>query len=133
MAKHTQTILVIDDEEPICLLLKWILKKDFNVVTYNSGVEALLWLKEGNIPSMIISDVKMPNFNGIDFVQGLKKSGMYRDIPIILLSGSVEGEKEKHGMEAGAFAYIRKPFDPDHLKKMIEEGIKKSVKSVIKD
>jgi CheY-like chemotaxis protein len=128
MAKNDRTILVIDDEEPICLLLKWILKKDFNVVTYNSGVEALMWLKQGNTPQMIITDIKMPNFNGIDFVKGLKKSGMYRDIPIILLSGSIEAGKQEDGLKAGAFAYVQKPFDPDFLKETIDRGLSANVK-----
>jgi CheY-like chemotaxis protein len=108
--------------------LKWILKKDFNVVTYNSGVEALMWLKQGNTPQMIITDIKMPNFNGIDFVKGLKKSGMYRDIPIILLSGSIEAGKQEDGLKAGAFAYVQKPFDPDFLKETIDRGLSANVK-----
>lgn len=121
MAKKTSKILVIDDEEPICLLLKWILKKEFEVVTFSSGVEALLWLKEGNSPDLIISDIKMPNFNGIDFVKGMKKSGMYRNIPIVLLSGSVEGKNQEEGLDAGACRFISKPFDPDFLKETIKE------------
>jgi CheY-like chemotaxis protein len=65
----------------------------------------------------------MPYFNGIDFVLGLKKSGAYRDIPIILLSGSIDEKEQQKGIEAGAYAYIGKPFDPDVLKETILNSI----------
>ena len=109
-------ILVIDDEKNMCLLLRRMFKKEFNVVACNSGMDALLWLKQGTVPDLILTDIKMPLVSGIEFVKGLKKSGIYRDIPIILLSGSIDGTEQQRGLEAGAFAYIQKPFDPDVLK-----------------
>lgn len=114
-----KTILVIDDEKTICLLLRGIFRKEFNVVACASGMEALMWLKQGTVPDMIITDIKMPMVNGIEFVKGLKKSGIYRDIPIILLSGSIDMKEQEKGLDAGAYAYIQKPFDPDVLKETI--------------
>ena len=118
-----KTILVIDDEKNICLVLRRIFKKEFDVVACKSGMDALLYLKQGFLPDLIVTDIKMPLVSGIEFTKGLKKSGFYRDIPIILLSGSIDVIEQQEGLEAGAYAYIQKPFDPDVLKGTIHNAM----------
>lgn len=81
-------ILLVDDEVTVLKLLEFILKKDYELVIHNNGLEAISWMDEGHMPDIIISDLEMPYVNGLDFVRSLKTSGYYRDIPIILLSAA---------------------------------------------
>jgi CheY-like chemotaxis protein len=88
-------ILLVDDEVAILKLLEFILKKDYDLVVKNNGFDALTWLDNGNMPDLIISDMEMPYFDGADFVRSLKVSGYFRDIPLIVLSGSESLENIK--------------------------------------
>lgn len=111
-----EEILIVDDELSILKLLNFVLSKEYKLIIKNSGVEAISWLEEGNEPSLIISDLHMPYFDGSSFIHNLKVSGFFREIPVILLSGAENLESVADGMSHKAEAYIQKPFNPDALK-----------------
>lgn len=113
-------ILIIDDELSIRMLLENFLKKEYNVVTKNDGMEGLTWLEEGNIPDLIVADIQMPNLDGYDFIKNLRSSGYFKHIPVIMLSG-IESTSEKiKCLKLGADDYIVKPFNPEELSIRIE-------------
>ncbi|PKP35280.1 MAG: two-component system response regulator [Bacteroidetes bacterium HGW-Bacteroidetes-17] len=113
-------ILIIDDELSIRMLLENFLKKEYNVVTKNDGMEGLTWLEEGNIPDLIVADIQMPNLDGYDFIKNLRASGYFKHIPVIMLSG-IESTSEKiKCLKLGADDYIVKPFNPEELSIRIE-------------
>jgi CheY-like chemotaxis protein len=113
-------ILLVDDEIAILKLLEFILKKDYELVIKNNGFDALTWLDSGNIPDLIISDMEMPYFNGADFVRSLKVSGYFRDIPVIVLSGSESLENIKTKIPYEIEGLMAKPFNPSILKDKIK-------------
>lgn len=113
-------ILLVDDEIAILKLLEFILKKDYELVIKNNGFDALTWLDSGNMPDLIISDMEMPYFNGADFVRSLKVSGYFRDIPVIVLSGSESLENIKTKIPYEIEALMAKPFNPSILKDKIK-------------
>ncbi len=113
-------ILLVDDEVAILKLLEFILKKDYELVIKNNGFDALTWLDSGNIPDLIISDMEMPYFNGADFVRSLKVSGYFREIPVIVLSGSESLENIKNKIPYPINDLISKPFNPSILKEKIK-------------
>jgi len=113
-------ILLVDDEIAILKLLEFILKKDYELVIKNNGFDALTWLDSGNIPDLIISDMEMPYFNGADFVRSLKVSGYFRNIPVIVLSGSESLENIKTKIPYKIEALMAKPFNPSILKDKIK-------------
>jgi len=113
-------ILLVDDEIAILKLLEFILKKDYELVIKNNGFDALTWLDSGNMPDLIISDMEMPYFNGADFVRSLKVSGYFRDIPVIVLSGSESLENIKTKIPYKIEALMGKPFNPSILKDKIK-------------
>lgn len=115
-----KTILLVDDEITILKLLEFILKKDYNLVIHNNGLEAIKWMDEGNIPNLIISDIEMPYVNGIEFVKSLKTSGYYRTIPIILLSGAFSLQDLKIKLPYDFDLLLLKPFNPGELKANIK-------------
>ncbi|MEA3444265.1 MAG: response regulator [Bacteroidota bacterium] len=118
-----KNLLVIDDEVQIRTLLVTFLKKKYNVEAKNDGQEALTWLQDGNMPDLIVCDAEMPNMNGYDFVQNVRTSGFFKDIPILMLSGlDTSAERVKY-LKAGANDFIVKPFNPEELDVKIEIGL----------
>jgi two-component system chemotaxis response regulator CheY len=106
-------VLVIEDDAPLCWLLERILRGKYEVIVMNNGLEAWSWLSDGNSCDLIISDVKMPSLSGVELLENLSHSGLFRNIPVIMLSGLEDSEKQC--LELGAFAYLVKPFEPRKL------------------
>ena len=113
-------ILLVDDEPTVLKLLEFILKKDYNLIIHNNGLEAITWLDSGNLPDLIISDLEMPYVDGIDFVKSLKSSGYYREIPIILLSGAYSLDDLVAKLPYNFDLLVPKPFNPASLKENIK-------------
>ncbi|WP_316788080.1 response regulator [Pedobacter frigoris] len=118
-------ILIVDDEVSILKLLNFVLSNEYQLVIKTSGVEALSWLEEGNSPSLIISDLEMPYFDGSSFIYNLKISGFYRDTPVIILSGASNLTERVAKMPFQLDDFIPKPFNPTQLKEAISDVFKK--------
>ena len=116
------TILVIDDDEPMLWLIKQILK-DFEVVCKTDGIEAMVWLSKGNFPDLIILDREMPNLGGKKFLRGLRGSGMYKDIPVLIISGWIDRQLEQDLGNLNVREFIAKPFDPVYLLETVEHQL----------
>ena len=118
--KHKKKILIVDDEVSVLKLLQFILKDEYEPIIRQSGIEALSTLNNGNIPDLIISDVEMPFFSGIDFIKSLKTSGYFRNIPVIVLSGSDTPENIQAKIPYILNGIMLKPFNPTYLKEVIK-------------
>lgn len=116
-------ILVIEDDSPLCWLLEKILKHDYEVIIMNNGLEAWCWLSEGNYPDLIISDIKMPSLDGVELLENLSNSGLFKDIPVIILSGYEDAAKRKQCLDLGAFMYLVKPFEPRLLLEIVASAL----------
>lgn len=103
-------VLVIEDDEPLCWLLEKILRGKYEVIVMNDGMEAWSWLTDGNECDLIVTDIKMPSLDGIELLENLSNSGLFRNIPVIILSGY--DDLRNQCMERGAFNYLVKPFEP---------------------
>ena len=117
--KMKKRLLIVDDDLSILKLLAFILSKDYNIVVKNNGIDAFGWLEDGNIPDLIISDLQMPYFDGQSFIKNVKISGLFRDIPIIMLSAAHDLEEQVSNMPYEVDAYMPKPFRPALLKSAI--------------
>ena len=113
-------VLVIEDDSPLCWLLEKILHNKYEVIIMNNGMEALSWLSDRNIPDLIISDIKMPSLDGIELLENLNSSGLFKNIPVIILSGYEDSAKRKQCLDLGAFNYLVKPFEPQSLLDEVE-------------
>ena len=120
---HKKKILIVDDEVSVLKLLQFILKDEYEPIIRQSGIEALSTLNNGNIPDLIISDVEMPFFSGIDFIKSLKTSGYFRDIPVIVLSGSDTPENIQAKIPYILNGIMLKPFNPTYLKEVIKTAL----------
>lgn len=105
-------ILFIEDDEPLCELLSKIFSKHYQVMVINNGFDAWCFLTEGDRPDIIVSDINMPMLDGLEFLENLTQSGLYKDIPVVILSGINDVTKRKECLSLGAQAFIDKPFEP---------------------
>ena len=108
-------VLVIDDEKSIRFIIENTLKNEFDVVSFSGGQEGLDYLEAGNFPDMIICDLMMPELSGFDFLERIKSSGFFDDIPIMILSGREWSKDKIRCFELGAEDYVVKPFSPSEL------------------
>lgn len=109
-----QVILIVDDEPVIRFLLKDLLEEFFIVYEAETGRQAIELLQVISV-DLIISDVMMPDINGLEFCQKVKNTPETCHLPFILLSAKGEMDQKTEGYDAGADAYIPKPFDTQHL------------------
>ena len=116
-----KNLLVIEDDAPLSWLLDKILCKKYNVTTVHNGMDAWSWLSDGNVPDLIISDIKMPYVDGLELLENLCSSGLFKNIPVIVLSGISDREVRQKCMDHGVVAYLVKPFEPQRLLDEIEQ------------
>lgn len=113
-------ILIIDDEPTILKLLDFVLSKNYQVTTKSNGYEAIQLLENGFNPDLIILDIVMPYFNGVDFFKSIKISGLFRNIPVIVLTGDSDLEAVQFQMKFPVEKIMKKPFNPEKLKDAIK-------------
>jgi two-component system, chemotaxis family, chemotaxis protein CheY len=110
-----KTILIVDDSASVRQVVSIALKgAGYDVITGVDGKDALTKLN-GQRVHLIISDVNMPNMDGITFVSEAKKLPAYKFTPIIMLTTESQEEKKKQAQAAGAKAWVTKPFQPEQM------------------
>ena len=114
-------ILLVDDEPDFLLLVKSRLEANgYETSEASDGVEALLKAKTEK-PDLILLDLMLPKMDGYKVCGLLKKDRRYAKIPIILFTARAQEQDKKLGEEAGADAYLTKPFEPEALLAKIRE------------
>jgi two-component system chemotaxis response regulator CheY len=110
-----KTILIVDDSASLRQVVSIALKgAGYDVIEGVDGKDALTKLNGQKI-HLIVSDVNMPNMDGIALVQEVKKLPDYKFTPIIMLTTESGEDKKSAGQAAGAKAWVVKPFKPDQL------------------
>lgn len=104
-----QTVLVVDDSGLNLRVAMNILKEHFEVICANSGPAAFEIMKT-QIPDLILLDYHMPVMDGFEFIERLRASEEYKDIPIIMLTADHDRATEVRGFQAGVMDFIAKPF-----------------------
>ena len=124
MEKH---ILIVDDEPMIVKMVSSRLRaNDYEVKSAIDGEDALKKVKEEK-PALIILDLMLPKMNGYEVCRRLKADPEYRSIPIILFTARAQDRDEKMGYEAGADAYIAKPFSANNLLAKMEKLLQRNL------
>ena len=110
-----KTILIVDDSASLRQVVAIALKGGgYDVLEACDGKDALGKLTGQKI-HLIISDVNMPNMNGIEFVKAVKQLATYKFTPIIMLTTESQEDKKQEGQAAGAKAWVVKPFKPEQM------------------
>ncbi len=123
-----KTILVVDDEpEMAAMISRYLLQEGYNTLTATSGAEALI-LAARERPFAITLDIIMPDMDGWEVLQGLKKNPETKDIPVIIVSIS---EGRETGFALGAIGYVTKPVSKKQLISEIEKIGKPGTSSIM--
>ena len=120
----TSKLWIIDDEESIRTICKSALEQDFDIEMFPNASEALLALNT-SVPDLIITDIKMPGMNGIDFLK--KVSAKHPDIHTIVITAHTDIENALSAFKGGAFDYLPKPFDVNDIRRVALKAVKNSV------
>lgn len=119
-------ILVIDDlPENVFMLQDRLEREGFEIITAYDGKTGLEKSLSEN-PDLVLLDVMMPEMNGIEVCRKLVNNSKTSQIPIILVTGKAGAEDTKEGLEAGAFDYVKKPFNRTELLARINSALKLS-------
>ncbi|GAB4313295.1 MAG: hypothetical protein Kow0059_04450 [Candidatus Sumerlaeia bacterium] len=121
MAQHT--ILAVDDEMDILLIVKTALEGEgYKVVTAANGFDALATAEDIR-PDLILLDIMMPEMDGFEVLDQLRRNENTMHIPIIMLTGVSEILKKKEALDKGITYYINKPFDYQTLVSKVKMAI----------
>lgn len=108
-------ILIVDDSESVRMIARLALREQgYEVAEAANGVEALQQLEADRV-HLVISDVNMPQMDGITLLKQIKQSAKHKFLPIIMLTTEAGQDKKDEGRAAGARAWITKPFQPTVL------------------
>jgi len=107
------SILVVDDEPNYLVVLSELLKDEgYEVFTADNGEKGLEIISDVDL-DIVITDMKMPGMNGVQFLNKIKE--IYQDLPVIIITAFAEIDKAVEAMQAGAFSYLAKPFSNNEL------------------
>lgn len=120
-------VLIVDDSKLIHQMYRLVLMryKGCALLDAMNGLEALDILSRENGIDLILLDINMPVMNGVQFMEKLKKDGLYRHIPIVVISTEGKEEDTIRAMKLGAWGYIVKPFKSEALYELLEKVITK--------
>lgn len=111
-----KTILIVDDSSSLRTLVRMALTRaGYEVLEAGDGQEALQALDRAARVHLVVCDVNMPRMDGISFVTQVKQHPKHRFIPVVMLTTEDEGASRERGRQAGAKAWMVKPFKPPQL------------------
>lgn len=117
----SKMILTADDSASMRQMVSFTLKgAGYQVVEASDGRDALAKAKSNGV-HMVVTDLNMPNMNGIDLIKALRSEPNYRFIPIVMLTTESQDSKKQEGKAAGATGWIVKPFKPDQLLAVVKK------------
>lgn len=105
-------VLLVEDHDSLRQLLGVFLSQKFEVVSARNGLEAMGWLSRGCIPDVIVTDLRMPEMDGTELITHLCTSGLYADIPVVVISGAADADESWRLLQAGVADFMTKPFSP---------------------
>lgn len=123
----TKTILIADDSASMRAMLVAIVEAagDYQIIEASSGFEALRLLPRDHV-DLILTDVNMPDINGLELIRYLRANPNYKTIPVFIISTEGSEKDIEKGKQLGADEYVVKPFSPVALRQLIEHYLNKT-------
>lgn len=112
----SKTILIVDDSASMRQMVNFTLTASgYNVVQAVHGKDAMNKLGNGTKIDMVITDLNMPEMDGIEFIKQMRANSSYKFTPVVMLTTESKDSKKEEGKHAGASGWIVKPFTPEQL------------------
>ena len=113
------SILTVDDSSTMRQMIAFILQREgFTVLEAGDGLEALERI-QGQSIDLVITDINMPNMDGLTLIQRLRALPAFKGTPILILTTESAGDMKQKGRDAGATGWIVKPFSPEKLLEVV--------------
>jgi two-component system phosphate regulon response regulator PhoB len=126
MSGQNAQILIVEDEEPLSLLLRYNLEADgYSVETVARGDDADTWLRE-KVPDLVVLDWMLPGLSGIELCRRLRARQETKSLPIIMLTARGEESERVRGLATGADDYVVKPFSVPELLARVRALLRRS-------
>lgn len=117
----SKTIMTVDDSASVRQMVSFTLKEQgYQVVEAVDGKDALAKIN-GQKVDMVITDLNMPNLDGIGLIRGVRSNATTKFVPIIMLTTESQDSKKQEGKAAGATGWIVKPFKPEQLLAVVKK------------
>lgn len=117
----SKIIMTVDDSASVRQMVSFTLKEaGYEVVEAADGKDALSKLG-GKTVHMVLTDLNMPNMDGIGLIRALRSDPAYKFVPIVMLTTESQAEKKQEGKAAGATGWIVKPFNPEQLLTVVKK------------
>lgn len=113
----TASVLIVEDNLAVMRLIGSALGDCYSIIYASNGTDAMERAKS-SIPDLVITDVMMPRMDGVEFCRNIRREPLTSHIPVIIVSARSTDEDRINGINAGADAYLAKPFNPDELASM---------------
>ena len=132
MNNHVPTILIVDDEKPICTALASLVKAEgFKVVTAENGATALEKIRSES-PDLMLADIKMPGMDGMELMH--RTRDVDPDLPVVMITAYAEVHGAVGAIKAGAHDYLSKPFNNEEVLRVIHRALsERELKRKLKD
>jgi len=124
-------ILIVEDSPTMRALLNSALEgleEPVKITEASSGFEALRCLPRESF-DLIVTDINMPDINGLELVSFAKSNAAYRSIPLVIVSTEGSERDRERGLELGADAYLVKPFEPENLREVVVDLLARGAQS----
>jgi len=117
------SILAVDDSSSMRQMVAFTLKSDGHQVTEAEDGVAALSIAKGSSFDLVLTDVNMPNMDGITLIGELRKLPNFKGTPLLMLTTESAADKKQAGKDAGATGWIVKPFNPEQLLAVIKRAL----------
>lgn len=112
----SKKIIVVDDSRTVRQQVsKLLINEGFNIVEAIDGNDGIMKVNENQDTCLVITDLNMPNLNGLDMTEKIRKIPEMKYVPILLLTTESSGDKVDRAKKVGASGWLVKPFNPDQL------------------
>ncbi|MEL6216904.1 MAG: response regulator [Pseudomonadota bacterium] len=119
----SKTILAVDDSRSIRDMVRFALEPlGYDIIDAEDGVEGLSMLDQNKV-DLVITDLNMPNMNGIEFITSVRKDDKFAGLPMVMLTTEGQAETMRAGKKAGASGWIVKPFNELQLELTVKKFI----------
>ena len=118
--------LVIEDDEQIAFLVRFILQKEgYAVRTASDGLKARGMIESDAAPALVTLDFMLPNVHGLELLEAMRASESWREVPVLMLTAKSQQKDIARALELGADGYVIKPFKPEELRVAVRGVVKR--------